>query len=258
MENDIVTTIDKNDISAVENNPMIQVIERIAMSPDADIDKLEKMLAMQERIEATNAKKSFYMAMSGFQMEMPSVVKHKQGHNYQYAPLCDITKIAAPFLHKYGLSYRFEQQHDNKKITVTCVITHIDGHCEKTSMDGEPDTSGSKNAIQASGSAVQYLMRYTLIGALGITTADVDSDGRVNAQKTPEEQYQDYLSFHQDSIDAIRDGIDSGDLSTASEAWHELEQDVQGHLWKAKSKGGPFNASQRKVMQSSEFREANL
>jgi hypothetical protein len=46
-------------------------------------------------------------------------------------------------------------------------------------MVAAPDTSGSKNAIQAIGSTVQYLMRYTFIGAFGITTADADMDGRL-------------------------------------------------------------------------------
>jgi hypothetical protein len=37
----------------------------------------------------------------------------------------------------------------------------------------------SKNPIQARGSAIDYMKRYTLIGALGITTADTDIDGRL-------------------------------------------------------------------------------
>lgn len=39
------------------------------------------------------------------------------------------------------------------------------------------DPSGSKNAIQAIGSAVSYLRRYTLLGVLGMATSDGDSDG---------------------------------------------------------------------------------
>jgi hypothetical protein len=43
-------------------------------------------------------------------------------------------------------------------------------------MSGEPDTSGGKNNIQAKGSTMTYLQRYTLNLALGICTED-DNDG---------------------------------------------------------------------------------
>lgn len=164
------------------NTQLISVIEKVITNPDADVEKLERMLAMQERWEANEARKEFYQALSAFQMEMPPVIKKKQGHNYQYAPLCDITAIANPYLNKHGLAYRFEQSHDGENITVSCVVSHFNGHTEKTSMTGIHDKSGQKNAIQAVGSTVQYLMRYTFIGAFGITTADSDSDGRVISQ----------------------------------------------------------------------------
>ena len=115
-------------------------------------------------------------------MNMPPVIKQKQGHNYQYAPLCDITAIANPVLNEYGLAYRFEQAQSGDEISVTCIVSNIEGHEEKTTMTAPLDKSGSKNVVQAAGSTVQYLMRYTFIGALGITTADSDSDGRVLSQ----------------------------------------------------------------------------
>ena len=184
----------KNEIKTIEQpqeTNLVSVIQQVALNPEADVDKLERMLAMQERWEANEARKAFYVAMSNFQMELPPIVKKKQGHNCHYAPLCDITAIANPYLNKHGLSYRFEQAHENNEIYVTCVITHIDGHSERTTMQGANDTSGGKSPIQAAGSTVQYLMRYTIIGALGITTADNDSDGRVASQAA------DFLSDEQ-------------------------------------------------------------
>lgn len=40
------------------------------------------------------------------------------------------------------------------------------------------DTSGSKNAIQAIGSTVTYLQRYTLLSGCGLAAASTDDDGR--------------------------------------------------------------------------------
>ena len=59
------------------------------------------------------------------------------------------------------------------------------------------------------------------------------------------------------SIEAIKIGIESGNLSQASEAWQELTEQEKMELWKAPTKGGVFTTAEREVMKSSEFRKAN-
>ena len=56
---------------------------------------------------------------------------------------------------------------------------------------------------------------------------------------------------------AIRDGIEIDDLSSAHEAWAELDEQTKIGLWKAPSKGGWFTTKEREVMKSTEFRTAN-
>ena len=150
----------------------------LAITKGADVDQLEKLMALQERYDAKQAKSAFLAAMTMFQAEVPRVTKNKEGHNYKYAPLADIVEQVRPTLQKAGLTYRFEQNHENG-IKVDCVVSHIDGHSERTTMSALADKSGSKNEVQAIGSTVQYLQRYTFCGALGITTADEDIDGRL-------------------------------------------------------------------------------
>ena len=177
MSNEIIQVQQEqktNQVSSV--NPMH--LMQIAVESDAGLDKLEKLMALQERYEANQAKKYFYEAMANFQRMCPDIKKLKKGHNYMYAPLGDIMAQIREPLFECGLSIRFEQDH-SKGITVTCIVTHKGGHSEKTTMTGGADSSGSKNAIQAIGSTVTYLQRYTVIGALGITTADADIDGRL-------------------------------------------------------------------------------
>jgi len=65
------------------------------------------------------------------------------------------------------------------------------------------------------------------------------------------------IKTHQASIKAIRDGIASGDLSSASEAWFELTDIEKQSLWAAPSKGGPFSTKERETMKTSDFRLAN-
>ena len=76
---------------------------------------------------------------------------------------------------------------------VTCRITHRDGHYEETSLFGPVDGSGNKNPIQAIGSAVTYLQRYTLKAAVGIAASqddDAQEAGR-KADPAPRQQPQD-------------------------------------------------------------------
>jgi hypothetical protein len=61
---------------------------------------------------------------------------------------------------------------------------------------------------------------------------------------------------HIQSIMTIKLGIDSGELSTAAEAWFELSEDEKKSLWTAPTKGGVFTTKEREIMQSGEFRQA--
>ncbi len=160
----------------------------MAVQNGADIDQLSKLMDMQERWEAREARKSYLDAFAKFQSIVPTITKRKDAHNYKYAPLGDIAQQIKDSLRECGLSYRFEIQDAGEQITVTCIVSHRDGHNEATSMTGGEDSTGSKNTIQSRGSTVSYLQRYTLIGALGLTTADADMDGRISSDRITEDQ----------------------------------------------------------------------
>lgn len=155
----------------------------LAINKDLDIDKLAKLMDLQREYNADLARKAFFSALSDFQIECPEIRKSKEVNfgntKYSYAPLADIDRQIKKSLKDNGLSKRWEIKDTGEEIEVTCIITHTDGHTEKTGMKAKPDTSGSKNPIQARGSAIEYMKRYTLIGALGLTTADADIDGRL-------------------------------------------------------------------------------
>jgi len=155
-----------------------QKMIEIAITSDAGIDKLEKVMALQERWEAKEAKKSFIQAMASFQAQCPTIIAKKQGHNYKYAPMCDVVKQVGQLIADNGLSYRFEQESNNDEIAITCVVSHADGHSERLRLSAAADKSGSKNSVQAIGSTITYLKRYSFLGSFGIATADEDVDGR--------------------------------------------------------------------------------
>jgi hypothetical protein len=148
-----------------------------AVSSGASIEVLEKLMALQERWEANNARKAYGAAIAEAKREFEVVHKNATGHNNKkYADFAAIAKAVDPVLGKHGLSYRFRTV-QNDRINVTCVLSHRDGHSEDHTLSGPPDASGSKNAIQAIGSTLTYLQRYTLVQALGIAVGQ-DDDGR--------------------------------------------------------------------------------
>lgn len=165
----------------------------IAVQQGVDTDQLEKLMDLQDRWEQKEARKAYYAAISKFQSEVPSLLKKKNvsypskkggNVNYNYVPLSDIAEQIRKPMMVCGLSYRFEQEHQ-ELVSVTCVVTHLDGHSERNTMSSSIDASGNKNSIQAKASTVTYLMRYTLIGALGLTTADEDIDARLPDTSEP-------------------------------------------------------------------------
>jgi hypothetical protein len=92
--------------------------------------------------------------------------------------LAELLAAVDPALATHGLWVRFKVNSDNNLVTAICVVGHADGYSEEAAkLSAAPDTSGSKNPIQAIGSAVTYLQRYTLKAALGLAAAK-DDDGR--------------------------------------------------------------------------------
>lgn len=169
--------------AASESAAILSVIERMALNPEIDPERIERFIVLKERIDAANAKKTFDAAIAQAKASIPPVVKNRKGHNDKsYADFAAIAAVVDPIIAPLGLSYRFRTTQTDK-ISVTCVLTHEGGHSEENTLSGPADASGSKNAIQAIGSTLTYLQRYTLVQALGIAAAE-DDDGRASGTGT--------------------------------------------------------------------------
>jgi hypothetical protein len=160
-----------------ETSAIIATIERAASSNEVDLDKMQALLNMQERILDRNAKQAFYAAMSQMQSDMPEVVERAKAHNTNYASFEDINAAVRPVLQRHGFAVTFRVHQDTQGIVkVTAVLSHTDGHSEDTSLLLPYDTTGSKNAVQAVGSSVSYGKRYTMCALLNIATRGEDDD----------------------------------------------------------------------------------
>jgi len=172
-----------------------------ALERGTDMDQLEKLMALQERWEANEAKKAYVVAMNAFKKNPPEIFKDrhvsyttdKGTTEYTHASLANIVKTIGQALAKHGLSHRWDMNTaDGGIITVTCVITHKLGHSESVPMEAGADQSGGKNNIQAKGSTITYLQRYTLLAATGLATADMDDDGQTA-------EPVEYITEHQEA-----------------------------------------------------------
>lgn len=155
-----------------------------AVESGASVEVLSRLMDLQERYERNMARRAFDAAMADLRSDLPAIVKTKeasfgQGKTaYRYEDLSSITEALSPVMAQHGLSFRWRTDTKSEKgvVTVSCVIAHKDGHSEETSLSAGHDTSGSKNAIQALGSTLSYLARYTLKMAIGVAAA-ADDDG---------------------------------------------------------------------------------
>lgn len=158
-----------------------------AVASGASIDTLEKLMALQERWEKNQARKQFDAAVSEAKAEIPPIVRNASGHNSKkYADFAAIAKVVDPILAKHRLAYRFRTTQDDR-ITVTCILFGL-GHSEETTLSGPADTSGSKNAIQAIGSTLTYLQRYSLVQMLGLAAANDDDGHGLDGEVISDEQ----------------------------------------------------------------------
>jgi hypothetical protein len=163
---------------------------QIAVAQGADIDKLKQLMDLQERFEVREARKAFVSAMNKFKSNPPDIKKNKlvqfdtsKGQtSYRHATLDHVCDEVTKGLSGVGITHAWKVgQEKDGLITVTCVLTHELGHSENTQLMGFPDDSGGKNKIQAIGSTVTYLSRYTLLSACGLASGE-DNDGQSSSK----------------------------------------------------------------------------
>ena len=166
---------------------VFSAIERIMTDPNASVERANQAFDFYQKVQADQARKAFDAAMADARAEIKPIVKNrlvshetKAGgtKSYRHEDLGEIARTVDPILSAHGLSYRFRTtSNPNEPISVTCIVSHRLGYSEENSLTAGRDESGNKNSIQAIGSTITYLQRYTLKAALGLA-ASHDDDGK--------------------------------------------------------------------------------
>lgn len=238
-----------------------------AVESNVPVESLERLLAMREKLNAERAREMYFTALSMFQAKCPIIQKTKQvkGRDgkvrYSYAPLDEVVKQVSPLLESVGLSYTIKTRSQDGHVIASCEVHHTAGHSETSEFAIPIESDAYMNSAQKSGSALTYAKRYAFCNAFGILTGDQDDDAQslgggvnINDIYRKVSQHMKCVLENIDSVQAIKAGIADNDLSTASEAWFELDDDTKSGLWVAPTKGGCFTTNERAVIHSKEFR----
>jgi len=173
---------------------VLALIDRLALDPHADVEKLDRMMAIYERLRAKEAELAFNGAKGRILKKLAGIkiVKNRpvlsdidNGKQrgaveaFKYAPLEEIDKHLRPLLaeEQMDLSYS-DEPCDGGGILVRGRLKHLPGgHYEDSFMPAPPDTTGGKSNVQAVGSTNSFLRRYVACNIFNIVVVGDDDDG---------------------------------------------------------------------------------
>lgn len=175
---------------------MHPLVERV-LAANPDTQTLKELLMVQREWEAGEAKKAFTRALTALKRDLPTVIQRdsvvdftsaKGRTHYRHTSLAAVMDAVTGPLTQHGFSLSWTPstagQGSGVMVSVTCRLTHAEGHHEETSISAPVDTSGSKSPAQGVASTITLLSRYTALSLLGIATADMAEpvgDGGSNA-----------------------------------------------------------------------------
>lgn len=163
-------------VPMADSAALMATITRAAADPNVDIEKMERLMEMYERVQKRQAAAAFAADLAEMQDELPIVAERGDAAGrYKYALWEDINAAIKPVLKKHGFALSFRTDFSDG-ISVTGVLTHKDGHREETTIKLPADPSGNKNAVQAVASSVSYGKRYAAGALLNLTSHAEDDD----------------------------------------------------------------------------------
>lgn len=195
-----MTALQKIDDAEIipQETGLLNVIERAARDPNVDIDKMERLLNMQERVLARQAEQAFNEAMNAAQTEMPQVVRDGKNETTRskYAKLETVSAAMSPVISRNGfsLSYGTADCPIANHYRVTCRVSHVGGHSQDYHVDVPIDNEGmkgTKNKTDTHGavSAISYGRRVLKLMIFDVATRDDDGNGAAGIHPISVDQF---------------------------------------------------------------------
>jgi len=174
---------------------LLTLIERVALDPRADVEKLESMMAMYERLKAKEAELAYNAAKGRILKNLAGIkiVKNRSvlceidkgrpqegtREAFKYAPLEEIDKHLRPLLAEEDMDLSYsDQPGEDGGILIRGRLKHLPGgHYEDSFMPAPLDTTGGKSNVQAVGSTNSFLRRYVVCNIFNMVVVGDDDDG---------------------------------------------------------------------------------
>lgn len=162
---------------------ILNIIARAASDPNTDVDKLERLLAMQERVLARDAEKAFNDALLAAQDEIRPIAKNRVNPETKskYADLAALAEGLDPIMRRHGFAQSFGTADCPipAHYRVTCAMSHSAGHTRDYQADVPVDNTGPKGSQNKTmthgfGSALSYGRRYLKLLIADVPTTDDD------------------------------------------------------------------------------------
>jgi len=186
MNNALAEAQEHAPVVANEPATIMQAITRAASDPSVDVDKLERMMAMYERMQAKSAEQQFNEALNAAQHEVGRVAADANNPQTRsrYATYAALDRALRPVYARHGFSLSFDTGEGAPPdcVRVVCYVSHRGGHTRTYRMDMPADGKGAKGGdvmtkTHAAGSAMSYGMRYLLKGIFNVAVGEDDDDG---------------------------------------------------------------------------------
>ncbi len=172
---------------ATESVALIQLIERAAQNPQVDMDKMERLLLMHERLVAKSAETEFASALGRVQAKIGRISTDKDNPSTRssYASYAAIDRVIRPLYSAEGFALSFDTAESAPEtVKVIAYLSHPNGHTRTYSAVMPADGKGAKGndvmtKTHAAGSAMRYGMRYLVNMIFNIAIGDDphDDDG---------------------------------------------------------------------------------
>lgn len=200
-------------------------------------------LAQHAREAQDKREQAYRAAFLAFQAKGVDIIKtasytNAAGEEIWYTPLPQLIEALSPALNGAGLAHRFiPGQPAADLITITCRLTHVDGHFEEATLSGPPNESPDMTKSQAITATVTLLQRATLKAVCGVAEKHDDLDGRrTSTDAAAPAQQEEELPPRRERSEPASAQAATPDLATAGERQNILvrartkSRDVAGLL----------------------------
>ena len=217
MEHDMnaVTKVQEPGTQVAEYSAsLLEVISRAASDPNVDIDKMERLIAMQERIQTRDAETAFNQALNAAQSEMRPIATNASNPQTKsrYATFDKLDRVLRPIYTAHGFSLSFDEGDSPKEehVRVLCYVSHVCGHTRTYHRDMPADGKGAKGGdvmtkTHAAGAAGSYGARYLLKGIFNVAVGEDDEDGNTVVRSIDDNQWAMLVQL----IEASGVGVDT-------------------------------------------------